>query len=105
MKNKMKIIVTIMSLSVMLLGGVITVHAETCPPHDTKPVLKLSTVIGQTTHDYLKELRHNIDGTTTYNNGLCTVTTYSDKYDYVCTKCNTVTGSTTGTHVTHSDSH
>ena len=105
MKNKMKIIVTIMSLSVMLLGGVITVHAETCPPHDTKPVLKLSTVIGQTTHDYLKEIRHNLDGTTTYIYGLCTVTTYSDKYDYVCTKCNTVTGSTTGTHVTHSDSH
>lgn len=105
MKNKMKIIVTITLLSVMLLGGVITAHAATCPPHETEPKIKLSTVAGQTTHDYLKEIRHNIDGTTTYIYGLCTVTSYSDKYDYVCTKCNAVTGSGTGTHVTHSVSH
>ena len=105
MKNKMKITVTMMLLSVMLFGGVINVHAATCPPHETKAVLKLSTVVGQTTHDYLKEIRHNLDGTTTYIYGICTVTSYSDKYDYVCTKCNAVTGSTTGTHVTHSVSH
>lgn len=105
MKKRVKKIMAALLISVMVCGMMITSHAATCV-HDTYSVYTYTSTTGQTTHQYVKETRHNPDGTVTYIYGLCTITGCIDHYNYVCRKCGAVTGTTqSGVYSRHSVSH
>jgi hypothetical protein len=103
--NILKKVVASMMLSILLFGGAITAHAATCY-HETYPVYTFTSHTGSTTHQYVKETRHNLDGTITYIYGTCTITGCIDHYNRVCIKCGTVTGTTQSSiYSSHSVAH
>lgn len=107
MKNKVKKLVAAVLLDVTLCGGMLTAQAASSGHvHNSYQTYAGTIRSVNSTHQYVtainRDTRGNIVG---YRYGTCIVTTYLDKYNYVCHDCGTVTGSTTKTRVGHSVHH
>lgn len=105
MRKRLKKLVAVAIVGATLCGTMITTHAasHTCDSYMTF-VGTIRSV--NTTHQYVQAVNRDYNGNVVgYVYGNCTVTTYLDKYNYVCKHCGAVTGSTTKTRVGHSVNH